>query len=69
MSGNEKNSSWTTIFSLVNTMIGGAMLTLPLLFRTSGVLTGILVLLISGVISYKTCMLYILHMAEEEEGI
>lgn len=50
-------------------MIGGAMLTLPLLFRTSGVLTGILILLISGVISYKTCMLYILHMAEEEEGI
>ena len=59
------NPSWSTIFTLVNTMIGGTMLTLPMLFRTSGVCTGVIVLLLSGFISYKTCRLYILHMAEK----
>lgn len=62
-------SSKATISALVNTMIGGTMLTIPILFRESGVVTGLLILLVSGVISYLTCELYILHMGEKDASI
>lgn len=58
------NPSWRTICAMVNSMIGGTMLTLPILFRDSGLGIGTLILLISGLISYKTCSLYVLHMSE-----
>ena len=67
--GENLNPSWSTIFTLVNSMIGGTMLTLPILFRTSGILTGLLVLFVSGIISYKTCRIYVLHMSEAENSI
>jgi|688.fasta_scaffold133080_1 amino acid permease len=49
------NPSWRTICALVNSMIGGTMLTLPILFRDAGIVIGVIVLMISGWISYKTC--------------
>lgn len=58
------NPSWRTICAMVNSMIGGTMLTLPILFRESGLATGIVILLISGIISYKTCSLYVIHMSD-----
>jgi sodium-coupled neutral amino acid transporter 9 len=57
------NPSWRTICALVNTMIGGTMLTLPILFRESGLIISAIILFVSGVISYKTCSLYIIHMS------
>ena len=59
------NPSWRTICALVTSMIGGTMLTLPILFRDAGILIGVLVLIISGLISYKTCSLYLLHMSNK----
>lgn len=63
------NPSWRTICAFVNSMIGGTMLTLPILFRDSGLGIGVIVLMVSGWISYKTCALYVIHMSEEEENI
>ncbi len=57
------NSSMDTIFVLVNSMIGGAMLTFPILFRSAGLATSAIVLLLSGYISFKTCRIYIFHMS------
>jgi amino acid permease len=45
------------------------MLTLPILFRDSGLGIGVIVLMISGWISYKTCSLYVMHMSDKEENI
>jgi sodium-coupled neutral amino acid transporter 9 len=58
-----------TIFALVNSMIGGTMLTLPLLFRDSGIITSWIILVISGYISRKTCDIYIKHLAHDEDDI
>lgn len=65
----QENPSWRTICAMVNSMIGGTMLTLPILFRDSGLGIGVLVLILSGWISYKTCALYVMHMSEHEENI
>jgi len=59
------NPSWRTICALVNSMIGGTMLTLPILFRDAGIVIGVFVLMISGWISYKTCSLYVSHMSDK----
>jgi amino acid permease len=59
------NPSWRTICALVTSMIGVTMLTLPILFRDAGILIGVFVLIISGLISYKTCSLYLLHMSNK----
>lgn len=64
-----QNPSWRTTFALINSMIGGTMLTLPILFREAGIGIGVIVLIISGWISYKTCSLYVIHMSEKEGTI
>ena len=66
---NSKNSSMSTIFALVNSMIGGTMLTMPILFLKSGIVTGILVLLVSGFVSYKTCRIYVTHLAKGDNDV
>jgi amino acid permease len=45
------------------------MLTLPLLFRDSGLITSTIILVLSGMISRKTCDIYIQHLAEGEHDI
>jgi amino acid permease len=57
------------VFALVNSMIGGTMLTLPLLFRDSGLITSAIILVLSGFISLKTCNLYMQHLASDEKDI
>lgn len=52
------NSSLTTIFSLVNSMIGGTILLLPSLFMECGIIVSEIILIISGFISYKTVDMY-----------
>jgi amino acid permease len=65
----KNNSSITTIFTLINSMIGGAMLTFPVLFQKAGILTGIIVLLVSCMISYKTCRIYVMHLAPNDRDV
>ena len=60
------NSSVTTVFSLINSMIGGTMLLLPSLFSEAGIIVSEIILLISGYISYKTVVLYATHMKDNE---
>lgn len=63
------NSSLTTIFSLVNSMIGGTMLLLPALFKSCGIVVSEIILIISGFISYKTVDMYSVHMKDKEFDI
>lgn len=63
------NSSVTTIFTLLNSMIGGAMLTFPVLFQKAGIVTGIVVLAVSCLISYKTCRIYIIHLSPNDKDV
>lgn len=63
------NSSLTTIFSLVNSMIGGTMLLLPSLFKECGIIVSEIILIISGFISYKTVDMYSVHMKDKEFDI
>lgn len=63
------NSSVTTIFSLVNSMIGGTMLLLPILFMECGIILSEIILIISGFISYKTVEIYSIHMKDNEFDI
>lgn len=50
-------------------MIGGTMLTMPILFLNSGIIAGVIVLLISGYISYKTCRIYVIHLGEKDNDV
>jgi amino acid permease len=50
-------------------MIGGAMLTFPVLFSKAGIVTGILVLVVSCTISYLTCRIYVMHLAPKDNDV
>jgi amino acid permease len=63
------NSSTTTVLAMFNSMVGGAMLTMPILFRSSGMITGSIILIMSGIISYVTCRIYVIHMADEDKDV
>lgn len=65
----QKNSSISTIFGLVNSMVGGTMLLLPTLCNEAGYITGIVILSISCFISYVTCAIFTKHMKESELDI
>ena len=65
----QENASISTIFTLINSMIGGAMLTFPVLFKEAGIITGIIVLIISAIISYKTCRIYVMHLAPGDNDV
>ncbi len=45
------------------------MLTFPILFKTAGIVTGIMVLIVSSIISYKTCRVYVMHLAPEDNDV
>ena len=55
----KRQSSLVVIFSAWNTMIGSAVTTLPWAYQQSGLALGILLSLVSCLISYYTCMLTI----------
>lgn len=62
----KKNSSIKTIFNLTNTMVGSSIVVLPNLFQSSGVITSLIVLIVIGLISCKTCILEISHFKIDE---
>ena len=45
------------------------MLTFPVLFQSAGIVTGIGVLLVSCIVSYKTCRIYVMHLAPEDNDV
>lgn len=63
------NSSTTTVLAMFNSMVGGAMLTMPILFRSTGMVTGSIILIISGLISFITCRIYVIHMSAEDKDV
>ena len=63
------NSSITTVLSVFTSMMGGAMLTFPILFRTTGLISSTVVLIISGIISYMSCRVYVVHVRDDENSI
>jgi amino acid permease len=63
-----KNMSFgTTVVALVNGMIGGSILVLPLVALQAGWLEAILVILITGIFSYYSCYLSILHLGDQKD--
>lgn len=54
---------------MFNNMLGPAILSLPLIFRDSGLGSGTIVLIISAVISFITCRIYVLHSSDQENDI
>ena len=62
------NPSSTTVLGLFNAMMGGATLTMPILFRSTGLITGSMILALSGLISYITCRIYVMHMSAEDKN-
>mgnify|MGYP003473975002 CR=1 FL=1 len=63
------NTSTTTVLAMFNSMVGGAMLTMPILFRSAGMVTSTIVLIISGIISFVTCRIYVVHMSDEDKDV
>jgi sodium-coupled neutral amino acid transporter 9 len=63
---NSKLSRVEVIFSLVNSMIGGTILILPLLFRKQGYFASIVTSLLMGLASYKTACIYIENLEESD---
>lgn len=57
----------TTVVALVNGMIGGSILVLPLIALKAGWLETIFVILITGGFSYYSCYLSILHLGDQKD--
>ena len=55
-------SPFVVIVGMLNGMIGGVILVLPLLVLESGSIGSGLIILISGIFSYYSCMLCVKHL-------
>jgi len=63
------HSSAKTISAILNSMLGGALLTLPVLFKSAGLLSSSIILLISAIISFITCRIYTFHAIDEDKDV
>lgn len=63
---NRKRSSIVTIFNIANTMMGSALLVMPVNFYKAGIITSIICALFMMVISYYTCNLLVIHSRNSE---
>jgi amino acid permease len=57
----------TTVVALVNGMIGGSILVLPLVSLQAGWVYSIFVILVTGVFSYYSCYLSIIHLGDQKD--
>jgi len=55
----KKQTSIMTIFTCWNTMVGSGIVSLPWTFQESGFLLGLLICIVSLIVSYRTCVLMI----------
>ena len=65
----QKNSSTSTILAMFNNMLGTALLSLPIVFRDTGLISSTIVLAFSAIISYVTCRIYVLHANKEDKDV
>ena len=56
-----------TTLALTNNVVGNAILVLPILFLSNGLLVSILVIVINGFFNYWSCQITLEHMSEKEE--
>lgn len=56
-----------TVIAMVNGMIGGLILILPVMALESGWLLTLIVLIITGFISYYSCYLCVLHTGDDPD--
>ena len=49
--------------------MGGTILFLPNLFLKSGIILSMIILIIFAYISYKTCLIFLYHMKDEDKDI
>jgi amino acid permease len=60
-------NKYVVIVALVNGMIGGLILVLPILAMYGGTLLSLLVILITGFFSYYSCYLCIIHLGKHTD--
>jgi solute carrier family 38 (sodium-coupled neutral amino acid transporter), member 9 len=60
------NSSIKTIFSVISNIVGSTVLILPTLNKDSGIFTCLIISTITGLISFHTCDLCVMHLKDEE---
>lgn len=51
-----------TVIALINGMIGGLILVLPILTMYSGTILSLIVILVTGFFSYYSCFLCVKHL-------
>ena len=61
-----KRSSFETTFNVANTMMGTALLVMPVNFYKSGIISSIIAAIIMAAISYWTCNLCVIHSRDDE---
>jgi len=65
----KKNSSLDTVLAMLSNMLGGAMLSFPILFKKTGLVSSTIVLFFSAIISFLTCRVYVLHGGENDKDV
>lgn len=60
-------SNFITLVALMNAMIGGTILVLPLLFLSAGLIPAIIVTVLSGAINYWSCKLCYDHLRDDPD--
>lgn len=56
-----------TVLSMVNGMIGGLILILPLLALEAGYILTLIILIVTGSFSYYSCYLCVIHMGDQPD--
>ena len=57
----------TTVVALVNGMIGGSILVLPLVALEAGWISSIFIIFVTGFFSYYSCYLSMAHLGDQED--
>jgi len=56
-----------TVVGMVNGMIGGLILILPVLALNSGYIFSLIVLVVIGLLSFYSCYLCVIHMGDQSD--
>ena len=64
-----KQSTFATSLIVCNNTLGSAVMILPIVFGTCGIITSLIVLLVIGFVQYITCNLCVIHMKENEPDL
>jgi sodium-coupled neutral amino acid transporter 9 len=62
----KKRSSYATIFNIANTLMGSALLVMPVSFYGAGMLSSVIGAIVMAIISFYTADLYLIHSRRDE---